>query len=747
MTRLRGLGALTWAFLIQTGRSKPGLFWNLALPLMFLIGLSYVFGGGESVRVAQIVPGILTINLLSASFFGLALHMVSLRERGLYRRLRATPATAAAVVMAHAATALATLLLSTALQLLVAHAWFGVRIRGSLAALSAVVLLAGLALLPLGLWVGGAARDMRSAPMISNLAFFPLMFLSGAAMPLFLMPSWIQWLARALPATYAVEVLQAVILRGQRLDTLAIPAAVLALTALIGAPMAVSLFRWETGTPPRLRPFSIGVICLSAIYATALLKGVDLESARVPTAAPPVTRATPETPPPPSLDGQVVLSGMTILDGSGGRIEHGRIVLQEGRIVEVGKTSDRGKADEPPTDLTGAFVIPGLIDSHVHLGGSAGGAASSAEFSAERLRHDLQVYLACGVTSFVSMTDDLSDLKSLREAVERGTMRAPRPFFSGPGLTAPKGHPAVYFALVPGLAARITRQVATPDDAIEAVRQLAQGGVDLVKFYLDSGRIGESLPVLEESALGAGVRTARDLGLVTTVHVDTDAHAQEAIRAGSQGIEHVPPDLSDATISEMLARRITLTPTLVASEGLAATIRGEPITDLDVKRWVDPRVLRSLQSSNSWTARLRASPAAVEYYTRRHEQSLQAARRAVAAGVTILAGTDAGNPRAFHGLGLLHELELLVTQAGMKPEAALVAATGAAARRLNRTDIGRIAPGAFADLVVLDRDPTRDITAVRQIRAVYFRGQRLDRDTLLTSSPGSWMPRAGVDVR
>ncbi|MBX3745292.1 MAG: amidohydrolase family protein [Verrucomicrobiae bacterium] len=746
MRRFRGVGALTWAFLVQSWRSKPALFWNLVLPLLFLIGLSYVFGGGETERVTWIVPGILTINLLSASVFGLALHMVSLRERGMYRRLRATPATSSTVVTAHVVTAMANMMVSVALQLALARALFGVTFWGDSPALMAASALAALALLPLGLLVGGGARDMKSAPMISNLVFFPMMFLSGAAMPLFLMPDWIRTLALALPSTYVVDLLQAVALRGAGFGWPAFPTVMLVLTVLVGMPLAAAAFRWESEGPIERRRVAVAVVCLAALYGAALLRGEALESSR-----PPPTEPLPSEAPLPSAgvpdsgsSDRTVLFGATILDGLGGRIERGRVTIEGGRIVEV---AAGGVGTEGGTDMGGAFIVPGLIDSHVHLGGSAGGAASSAEFSAARLRRDLQVYLAWGVTSFVSMTDDPDDLRSLREAVGRGTMRAPRPFFSGPGLTAPRGHPSVYFAAVPGLAGRITRQIDSPEGAVAAVRELGAGGVDLIKFYLDAGRIGESLPVLTESAAAAGMDAARAMSLATTAHVDSDLHARLAIRLGVRGIEHVPPDLSAETIAELAERGVTLTPTLAASEGLARAIRGEAVTDSDVRRWVDPRVVVSLTSPGSWVTRVGASAEAVAYYTRRHERTLEAIRRAVAGGVPILAGSDAGNPGAFHGLGLLRELELLVDAAGMTPAEALISATGAAARRLGSTDVGRIAPGAFADLVVLDGDPSVDIRALRRVRAVYFRGERLDRETILTSAPGDWMPRAGVDRR
>jgi imidazolonepropionase-like amidohydrolase/ABC-type polysaccharide/polyol phosphate export permease len=742
MIRLRGLRALTWAYLLETWRAKPAIFWNLAFPLFSLIGLSYIFGGGEAERVTHIVPGILTINLIAASFFAISLHMVSLRESEIYRRLRVTPLTALTVVLAHATTALVNIVISAALQLAVAKAWFRIEIRGSAAEVAVAVLLGAFAFIPLGLLVGSVAGDMRTAPALSNLLFFPMMFLSGAALPLYLMPAWMQRVAVLLPATYVVELLQAAIIRGSSWGELALPAAVLILTGLIGFAFDAGLFRWESREPIARRRLLLSLASLAAVYLAAFAGGVKLEAAR-PLGLPSTPSAGPTQPgtsrAQPGASARV-LSGMTILDGSGGRIEHGRVIIDGHRIVAVDGDGRALPAGLPVTDLSGLYLIPGLIDSHVHIGGSAGGAAASSEFKPSRVVHDLQVYLALGITSFVSMTDDVDDLKRLREGVAAGTMRAPRPFFCGPGITAPRGHPARFFAIVPGLAERMTRQVDSADAAAAAVRELAVLRVDFVKLFLEEGWVGDSFPVLPEPALRAAIHTAHQLGLWTTVHVDNDRHTQLAIDAGADAIEHVPPDLSEKTMAAMVAKRVTLTPTLAAFAGFADSVTAAPITDPLALEWVSPYILDSLRSPNSWIARVRKSPASVDYYTDRYRRALAAARRAVAAGVPILAGSDAGNAASFHGPGLLRELDLLVKEGGMTPAAALIAATGAAARRLKSGEIGRIAPGAFADLVVLGADPAKDIAALRDVRAVYFGGVPIQRDTLLSTAPGNWMP-------
>jgi imidazolonepropionase-like amidohydrolase len=102
--------------------------------------------------------------------------------------------------------------------------------------------------------------------------------------------------------------------------------------------------------------------------------------------------------------------------------------------------------------------------------------------------------------------------------------------------------------------------------------------------------------------------------------------------------------------------------------------------------------------------------------------AIDQAARAIAAGVPVLAGSDAGNPVTFHGVSLVRELELLA-RAGLPLRDVLRAATSRAADRLGQPQLGRIAAGAVADLVVLDADPTADVGAYRRVRQVYLGGR------------------------
>lgn len=732
MSAMRGAGALAHAYLRETWRAKPIVFWNVAFPILTLLLFSFIFGGGQPAGVARVLPGIVTINLLAAAFFGVSLHMVSLRERQVYRRFSVTPLSGMAVVLAHAAAALLNIVISFALQLLLARAVFRLAIRASILELALVALIGAFAFIPLGLLVGSVGRDMRTAPAISNLLFFPLSFLSGATLPLAFMPPWVQKVATLLPSTYFLDLLQAALLRGQPFQRAGFSAGLLVVTGIVAFALNALLFRWETTQPLSRKGLGISIGMLAAIYGGAFLYGVRLESAR----APQDTRTRAANAGPDTR----VLYGMTVIDGRGGRIARAQITIRGKRIVSVGPAEGLPPEGDAVIDLSGSYVMPGLVDSHVHLGGSAGGSVAVEEFVPQRLRHDLQAYLAFGVTAVVSLTDHVEDMQNLQHAVADGSMRAPRVYLSGPGITAVGGHPARLFSFLPGFPEYMTRQVTSADAAERATAELASMHVDIVKLFLEGGWPGQPLPVLSEPALRAAIRAAHDRSLKTTVHVDNDQHARLAIDAGTDGIEHVPPDLTSSTVDALVARHVTLTPTLAVGESITQLLTGTFVEDSIARGWVENPVRESLTASDSWIAKVRASPASVDYYVKRFQASRRALRQAVAGKVIIVAGSDAGNAGVFHGVSLIRELELLVDDGGMSPRAAIQAATGVAARRLGVTDIGTIAPGTFADLVVVDRDPEADIRALRAVRAVYFGGVELQRGALLQSDPGNWTP-------
>lgn len=243
---LRGTGALCRAYLLRSFRSRTSLFWNFAFPLVWLFVFGFIFGGGTAEGTGFLMPGIFAITILAISFAGVSYRLVNERERGTLRRYRVTPVRAPAVVLATAASSLA--LLAVSLLLLAVTAWivFHVPVAGGVGGVALVLAAGALAFVPLGLVVGSVAPSTDSAPAINNAIFFPLIFVTGAALPFSMLPGWVQTLGAALPPTYLVEALQAVMVRGETVADVGGELVVLAATGVAGAACSSLLFRWES---------------------------------------------------------------------------------------------------------------------------------------------------------------------------------------------------------------------------------------------------------------------------------------------------------------------------------------------------------------------------------------------------------------------------------------------------------------------------------------------------------------------
>lgn len=276
---LRGLRELSRSYLLQSFRSRTSLFWNFAFPLFWLFLFAVVFGSGEG-GVTFLMPGLFTITVVAISFAGVSYRLIGERERGILRRYRATPVSALTVVLANASASAVILAISLALLWLVAGLVFGVTVTGG--AWEMVVVLAGgaVAFTPLGLILGSVAPSQRAAPAIANAIFFPLIFISGAAMPFSLLPGWLQEVGRLVPATYLVEGLYGVMIRGASPGELVGPLAVLVATGVVSAALAALLFRWESRTPVEARRLGAALAMLVVVFVAVWRLAPPLEIAR-----------------------------------------------------------------------------------------------------------------------------------------------------------------------------------------------------------------------------------------------------------------------------------------------------------------------------------------------------------------------------------------------------------------------------------------------------------------------------------
>jgi imidazolonepropionase-like amidohydrolase len=361
-------------------------------------------------------------------------------------------------------------------------------------------------------------------------------------------------------------------------------------------------------------------------------------------------------------------------------------------------------------------------------------------------REALPLLLAAGVTGVRDMGGDPVVLR-WRDSITSGALLGPRIKAAGiivesarwlqmvKDLTMPLGRPQ----LMQDLERRFA--VATPEDAERAVDSLFKLGADFVKI--------RNYP--SAAAYFALVRAAKRHGMAIAGHAPPMAFVAIVSDSGFASLEHALLDNRDGGLVEAfgslaldarrdlfgrLARNGTAwDPTFVsgASRQVPDSALARMIADSTGKtdstlRFVPPALREEWRSALAMRS---VDPDTTTDWAAIHHSSLGVVRELTDAGVSILAGTDLGVPSLVPGFSLLRELEVLVSEARLSPREALAAATINASTTLGlQTRSGRVAPGYYADMVLLDHDPLVNIAAVRAIRAVIARGRVFDRGAL-----------------
>lgn len=431
---------------------------------------------------------------------------------------------------------------------------------------------------------------------------------------------------------------------------------------------------------------------------------------------------------------------VTVIDGSGASPQLDRTVLiQRSRITKIG-TGDLGTPGIRTIDAKGKFLIPGLWDMHVHL------------MRKGRPEAYFPLLIANGITGIRDMGGDMpiAEIKRLRDEINSGTRLGPIIFAPGPLIDGP-------YPTLPS----ITRVVRDADEASAAVKELKQQGADFIKVY-------NRIPRDAYFTLAA---TAKALSIPFAGHVPSSITAQEASIAGQKSIEHLFNILfacsdredelmrmkAQALSSSDSGERIDLrekyletvlksynaekatalfaafakngtwqTPTLVQRKAFAFPPLQTPDDPLmrfipKSQRWRwDPRQDGRIQGRGIERQEIER-----QFYDK--DRALIAPMRA--AGVGFLAGTDTPDGFAFPGFSLHEELAQLV-EAGLTPMEALQAATSNAANYFGLKDVGTIAVGKRADLLLIDASPLEDIRNTRKISAVIVNGRYLSKEAL-----------------
>jgi imidazolonepropionase-like amidohydrolase len=392
-------------------------------------------------------------------------------------------------------------------------------------------------------------------------------------------------------------------------------------------------------------------------------------------------------------------------------LENETVVIDGPHIIAIGGTVPSGAAI---VDGEGATLLPGLIDAHVHTG-------------IDRLRDALRF----GVTTELEMMGHWTpeQRKQVADSDDLADVRT-----AGFGLTAPGGHPSELHSKVrrgppppshragDGHQHRFVAPTATtPEEAVEFITTRVNEGADYIKIMIEEGTVLKhpGLPMLSHETLIKAVDAAHRLGKLAIAHALTAAATETAISVGVDGLAHLfidrphTPELIDAIASSgaFVTPCLVLNSSIMGNSG-AAFAADDRVRSKLSKEWMDTLC----GSFNT-------------YPEGNFKDVLDTVAALHKAGVDILAGTDVSVavPQLgglAHGASVHHEMQLLVS-AGLSPLEALRSATAVPARRFGLEDRGRVKVGARADLLLVEGDPTTDITTTLSIRAVWRRGVRL----------------------
>lgn len=262
-------------------RTKAALFFTFFFPLVFLFAYAGLFAHGNPQAVLYLFGPVVTLNIMGSGFWGLGLQSVAQRERGSLRRYRLAPIGAGTIISANLLANYLLNLPTAALLVLTAHIVFHMPLNISLFSLLVLVTVGNFAFSGFGLTIASIANTMQEAQIYNNLAWLTLLFLSGATIPLPLLPHWIQRVATFLPATYLVSAFQAVMVQAEPLARHAPELLALTVSGTFGLLFAWKLFRWEKEEriPPRRKAWAL------AFVFPFLLIGTWMNTLANPTAA------------------------------------------------------------------------------------------------------------------------------------------------------------------------------------------------------------------------------------------------------------------------------------------------------------------------------------------------------------------------------------------------------------------------------------------------------------------------------
>lgn len=447
------------------------------------------------------------------------------------------------------------------------------------------------------------------------------------------------------------------------------------------------------------------------------------------------------------LQSIVVLVNGTVIDGTGAPPRPNAVIeIRDDRIASVSTMDDYQIPEGADVvDMTGKWLLPGLIDSHTHLLDSGSLYTSPDDYDlTARVPHDemrrrireripttLESYLCSGVTTVASLGGPRWELEVAR------TSTAPHVLTTGPFLANfPVGEVTLWTVEDPGLV-----ELTSPEDARAKVRDLYARGVDLIKVGFGAGpglTREDFLPKLE-----ALVDEAHRAGLRVAMHAEELETAKMAVRAGVDVLAHTIVDR--VVDDELLA--LAAESGVVSMTGLGHFDRYREVLDGSVEllpietRCGDPRVIASWDDLADIPESERPDmPGAIAWGSSDEARTILATnvRKMHEAGIKLAAGSNGGNIGTLQGPSFHRELHRLA-DAGVPNEAIVIAATADAARALGlEAELGTLTAGKLADVLVLSADPLVDVDNFTAIDDVYVAGVAVSARTRVPADPMSY---------
>ena len=413
----------------------------------------------------------------------------------------------------------------------------------------------------------------------------------------------------------------------------------------------------------------------------------------------------------------IAFKNFTLIDGNGGpAIADAAMIIDNGRITWIGSAARlNAPANALVADLSGKYVMPGIINLHGHPGGTIDMTQDPKNFTRQNLEKDLHTYASYGVTTVLSLGTDQDLIFKIRDEQRAGRPAYTRVFSAGQGLT---------FAGSVGGMPGVTYTISSPAEVPKIMDELATKKVDIVKMWVDDdmGR-QKKMPYDISKAIIENAHVSR---LRVAAHVFYLADAKQLVDGGLDALAHSVRDQPvDQELIDSMKKHGAwqAAATLVREESTFIYAKPAPfLTDPFFNRSVSTAVLSALNDPVE-QHKIEFEPDFPKYRGLL-EMAQKNLKRLADAGIPYGLGTDSGVPRRFPGFFEQREMELMV-DAGLTPTQVITAATKRGGEFLQAKDLGTLEVGKWADLIVLGANPMANIRNMRQIEMVLIAGKKV----------------------